>query len=29
MAAKHPKIEIFEKFNKQQAVKMKALKGLS
>ena len=28
MAAKHPKIGIFEKFNKQQAVKMKVSKGL-
>jgi hypothetical protein len=27
MAAKHPKIGIFEKFNKQQAVKMKVSKG--
>ena len=29
MAAKHPKIGIFEKFNKQQAVKVKVSKGLS
>ena len=28
MAAKRPKIGIFEKFNKQQAVKVKVSKGL-